>query len=142
MKESSIMTQQILEYISKAYNAQPEYLWLSTPTNAALRNQATGKWFGVLLGALPLKKLGMNSEKKSDVLNLKCDPMLSFALIDNKRIFQGYHMNKEHWISIRLDSGISFAELKSLVDMSFELVNTKASKPHKSIKSTPKKINK
>ena len=32
-------------------------------------------------------------------------------------------MNKEHWISLRLDSGITMDELGFLVDMSFRLVN-------------------
>lgn len=128
MKEITEMTQRILDYISETYNTSPEYLWLSTPANAVFRNQATGKWFGVLLGELPLKKLGVNSEERADVLNLKCDPLLSFTLVDDERVFPGYHMNKEHWISVRLDSTITFEELKMLVDMSYGLVNAKTSK--------------
>lgn len=119
------MTQQILEYIRDTYGAQPEYLWRATPTNAALRNSRTGKWFAALIGALPLSKLGLHTEDRADVLNLKCDPMLSYTLIDNERIFAGYHMNKEHWISVRLDGCVPIDELKALVDMSYALVNKK-----------------
>ncbi len=119
------MTQQILEYIKETYNTEPEYLWHATPTNAALRNNRTGKWFAVLMGSLPLNKLGLISEEREDVLNLKCDPMLSFTLVDNERIFPAYHMSKEHWISVRLDGCVPLEELKRLVDMSYTLVNKK-----------------
>ncbi|MBQ7999658.1 MAG: MmcQ/YjbR family DNA-binding protein [Ruminococcus sp.] len=119
------MTQQILEYIRDTYGAEPEYLWRATPTNAALRNNCTGKWFAALIGNLPLSKLGVKTDKRADVLNLKCDPMISFTLVDNERIFAGYHMNKEHWISVRLDGCVPVDELKALVDMSYEIVDNK-----------------
>lgn len=119
------MTHRILDYIEKIYNVVPEYLWLSTPANGALRNPRNGKWFAVLLGDLPKCKLGLPTDIKADVLNLKCDPMLTFTFVDNERIFRGYHMNKEHWVSVLLDGSVSFDELRMLVDMSYELVNSK-----------------
>ena len=119
------MTQQVLEYIKETYGAQPEYLWRDTPANAAIRNSRNGKWFAVLLGDLPLQKLGIETNQSADILNLKCDPMLNFSIVDNERIFPGYHMNKEHWISVRLDGCVDFNEIRMLVDMSYELVNGK-----------------
>lgn len=116
------MTEEILEYIRDAYGVEPEYLWSATPTNAALRNSKNGKWFGVLLGGLDKSKLAAGLSGKADVLNLKCDPMLSFSLIDGVRIFPGYHMNKEHWISVLLDGSLESEELRMLVDISYELV--------------------
>ena len=119
------MTRQILEYIKDTYNAEPEYLWQATPANAALRNNHTGKWFAVLIGNLPLNKFSLQTEERADILNLKCDPVLSFSLVDNERIFYGYHMNKEHWISVRLDGCVPLEELKMLTDMSYRLVDSK-----------------
>ncbi len=119
------MKYKMLEYIEKVYNVQIEYLWTSTPANGAFRNHRNGKWFAVLLGDLPKSKLGLKSDEKADVLNLKCDPMLNFSFVDNERIFKGYHMNKEHWISVLLDGSVSFDELRMLVDMSYELINSK-----------------
>lgn len=122
------MTQQILSYIKETYGVEPEYLWASTPDNAALRNRRNNKWFAALLKALPKQKLGIKSDEKADVLNLKCDPMLSFAVVDNVRIFPGFHMNKEHWISVLLDGLVDLEELKALVDMSYEIVDSKSKK--------------
>lgn len=119
------MKEKVLEYIEETYGAKPEYLWVSTPANAALRNPRNGKWFGVLLGQLPLCKLGVKTDGKADVLNLKCDPVMSFAVVDNERIFPGYHMNKEHWISVVMDGSVSLDEIKILLDMSYEMVDCK-----------------
>lgn len=122
------MKTEILRYIKDFYGVEVEYLWESSPENGALRNPNNKKWFAVLLGSLPKSKLGINSHEKADVLNLKCDPLFTFTVVDNIRIFPGYHMNKEHWISVLLDGSVELEELKLLVDMSFELVNRKKNK--------------
>ncbi len=119
------MKEEILQYIKGFYGVEVEFLWESTPENGALRNSKNKKWFAVLLCSLPKSKLGIKSEEKSDVLNLKCDPILSFAVVDNVRVFPGYHMNKEHWISVLLDGSMDIDEIKALVDMSYEIVDRK-----------------
>ncbi len=119
------MLARILEYTKERYKVEPEYLWVSTPQNGALRNPRNGKWFAVIIGGLAKSKLGLASDHKVTVLNLKCDPMLTFSFVDNERIFRGYHMNKEHWISVLLDGSVSMEELRMLVDMSYELVDRK-----------------
>lgn len=119
------MLARVLEYIKERYKVEPEYLWASSPQNGALRNPHNGKWFAVIIGGLAKSKLGLDSQQKVTVLNLKCDPMLSFSFVDNERIFKGYHMNKEHWISVLLDGSVQMEELLMLVDMSYELVNRK-----------------
>lgn len=123
-----MMKDKILEYIRETYNAEVEYLWASTPENGALRNPNNGKWFAVLIGNLPKYKLGVKSDETSDVLNLKCDPMLTCSFVDDKRIFKGYHMNKEHWISVLLDGSVAFDGICMLVNMSYELIEGKGIK--------------
>lgn len=127
------MKSEILEYIKDFYGVEVEYLWESTPENGALRNPNNKKWFAVLLGSLPKSKLGIKSDEKSDVLNLKCDPLFTFTVVDNFRVFPGFHMNKEHWISVLLDGSMPFEELKGLVDLSYELVDVKAKKKYKNL---------
>ncbi len=122
------MKTEILRYIKDFYGVEVEYLWETSPENGALRNPNNKKWFAVLLGSLPKNKFGIKSHEKADVLNLKCDPLFTFTIVDNIRIFPGYHMNKEHWISVLLDGSVELEELKMLVDMSFELVNRKKNK--------------
>jgi predicted DNA-binding protein (MmcQ/YjbR family) len=56
-------------------------------------------------------------------VNLKCDPDLALELRDRyEQVRPGYHMNKKHWNTVEIDSGIPDAELRKMIDHSYELV--------------------
>ena len=56
-------------------------------------------------------------------VNLKCDPDLALELRDRyEQVRPGYHMNKKHWNTVELDSGIPDTELRKMIDHSYELV--------------------
>src|SRR5947207_13170347 len=56
-------------------------------------------------------------------VNLKCDPDLALELRDHyEQVRPGYHMNKKHWNTVVIDSGIPDAELRKMIDHSYELV--------------------
>jgi len=55
--------------------------------------------------------------------NLKCDPDLALELRDcYEQVRPGYHMNKKHWNTVEIDSGISESELRQMIDHSYQLV--------------------
>jgi len=55
--------------------------------------------------------------------NLKCHPDLALELRDRyEQVRPGYHMNKKHWNTVEIDSGIQDAELHKMIDHSYELV--------------------
>jgi len=55
--------------------------------------------------------------------NLKCDPDLALELRDRyEQVRAGYHMNKKHWNTVEIDSGIPDTELRKMIDHSYELV--------------------
>src|SRR5437870_9699136 len=55
--------------------------------------------------------------------NLKCDPDLALELRDQyEQIQPGYHMNKKHWNTVEIDSGIPEAELRKMIEHSYDLV--------------------
>ncbi len=55
--------------------------------------------------------------------NLKCDPDLALELRDRyEQIRPGYHMNKKHWNTVEIEGGIPDAELRKMIDHSYELV--------------------
>jgi predicted DNA-binding protein (MmcQ/YjbR family) len=63
-------------------------------------------------------------------VNLKCDPDLALELRDRyEQVTPGYHMNKKHWNTVEIESGIPAAELRKMIDHSYELV----------VKSLPRK---
>ena len=56
-------------------------------------------------------------------VNLKCDPDLALDLRDRyEQIKPGYHMNKKHWNTVEIESGIPLVELRRMIDHSYELV--------------------
>ncbi|MDF3126038.1 MmcQ/YjbR family DNA-binding protein [Rheinheimera sp. 1928-s] len=56
-------------------------------------------------------------------LNLKCDPDQALALRDIfPAITPGYHMNKKHWNTLRLNETVPEQEIKRQIDQSRQLV--------------------
>lgn len=59
-------------------------------------------------------------------VNLKCDPDLALELRDRyEQVTPGYHMNKKHWNTVDIESGIPDAEIRKMIDHSYELVAKK-----------------
>ena len=55
--------------------------------------------------------------------NLKCDPDLALDLRDRyEQVQPGYHMNKKHWNTVEIDTGLSDSEVSKMIDHSYELV--------------------
>jgi predicted DNA-binding protein (MmcQ/YjbR family) len=62
--------------------------------------------------------------------NLKCDPDLALDLRDRyEQVRPGYHMNKKHWNTVEIESGIPDAELRMMIDHSYDLVIKGLPKP-------------
>ena len=56
-------------------------------------------------------------------VNLKCDPDLALDLRDRyEQVKAGYHMNKKHWNTVEIESGIPDIELRKMIDHSYKLV--------------------
>ena len=56
-------------------------------------------------------------------VNLKCDPDLALDLRDRyEQVRAGYHMNKKHWNTVEIESGIPDIELQKMIDHSYKLV--------------------
>lgn len=55
--------------------------------------------------------------------NLKCDPDRALELRDHyEQVRPGYHMNKKHWNTVELGTGVPAAEVRKMIDHSYELV--------------------
>lgn len=55
--------------------------------------------------------------------NLKCDPDLALELRDRYvEVLPGYHMNKKHWNTVVIDGAIPEAEIRKMIDHSYDLV--------------------
>ena len=110
----------VLKYVADKYGTQPEYLWKKTPNNAILRHLRNRKWYAVLI-TISKSSLGLKEEGEVEIINVKCMPELSGVLRQNPGYMPGYHMNKEHWLTIFLDGTVAEKEVYALIDHSFEL---------------------
>ena len=119
------MKETVKNFIKEQYGVSPEYLFSDSPDIAVFRNGRNRKWFGVIMGNIPKRKLGINSEERVDFINLKCDPLLSHSVVDKKGVFPAYHMNKTHWVSVLLDGTVDIEKIKSLIALSYDLIEKK-----------------
>ena len=114
--------QEVFAYCRQQYGTEPDYPWQDR--NAVLRHKDNNKWYAVIL-EVGREKLDLSGEGVVDVMNVKCDPILSGSLLGQPGYFRAYHMNKEQWISILLDGPQPENEIKSLIDLSFRMTQTK-----------------
>lgn len=115
--------QEVFDYVKQKYNALPDYPWADQ--NAALRHRENKKWYALIM-EVDREKLGLLDEGTVQVLNVKCDPMLIGSLRMREGFHPAYHMNKDKWISVRLDGSVPEDEIRSLIDGSYGLTAPKS----------------
>lgn len=89
---------------------------LAEPSSApgALIYKVMGKMFAIL------------STRRFEGVSLKCDPHLAEILREQySGIGHRYHLDRRHWISVRLDADVPLDEVERLAAQSYELVCAK-----------------
>ena len=124
--------EKIFAIAKKKYGTEPEYLWLSSPYNAVLRHTDNKKWYAILM-KVSRSKLGLSGDETVDILDIKCDPLMSGPLLMENGIFPGYHMHKGNWLTVLLDGTVDLKKIEWLLDLSYGLT---ASKKSRSIHNT------
>ena len=110
----------LIKYIKNKYNDDLEYLWKNFPNDAISRNKENNKWYGLLM-IIEENKLGIDSNKLIEIIDLRYQKEKIDEIIDDKNIFRGYHMNKNSWITIKLDESVEIKKIYELIDNSYEL---------------------
>lgn len=100
------------------FGAEAEYLWARYPEYCVFRHGHNRKWFAVLM-RVPAEKLCI-AGGQVDILDVKCDPMLSGSLLKKPGYLPAYHMNKSAWLTLLPDK-LPDSELYELISLSFEL---------------------
>ena len=125
--EETIMhtRQQVLDMALALPGATSDMPFNEDFDTTVLRHGDTGKWFGLIM-KVPGNKVGLDDNAPADILNLKCDPLLSYGLRqDNPDILPAWHMNKQLWISVRLAGRVPDDLLRALIQMSYDLTARK-----------------
>ena len=113
-------THEIIKYIKDKYNDDLEFLWEKFEDTAIWRNKQNNKWYGLLM-VISNRKLGIDSDEKVEAIDLRYQKGKTSQIIDNENIFPGYHMNKNSWITIKLNNSMSTADVCNLIDNSYNL---------------------
>ena len=121
-KEESFRDQ-IYNHVTKKYNSNIEYLWFKYPNYAVFRNDTNKKWYGIIMD-VPYKKLGIEKEGITDILNVKvADFLQKDLLIRQPGFLKGYHIARGNWVSVLLDGTVNKEQIFNLLDTSYVLVN-------------------
>jgi predicted DNA-binding protein (MmcQ/YjbR family) len=55
--------------------------------------------------------------------NVKCDPERAIELRERyEEVQPGYHMNKRHWNTVRMDGALRAKEMREMIDHSYAIV--------------------
>ena len=127
--EKIVKTEEIFEYVQKQYGTVPEYLWSKSPDSVVLRHK-NGKWYAVFM-TVEKSKLGLEGNDLVAIMDVKCDPEMTSMIIQTYGFLPGYHMNKQHWITILLEGSVSEAKILDFLDMSYDLIDGAGRKENK-----------
>lgn len=124
--ESTDLRSRLLAYVKETYGTEPEQQWKKYPKFLTLRNPS-GKWYGLIM-TIPWASLGLTRKGEIVVINLKLPPEEIEALTDHERYFPAYHMNKKYWLTVLLEGGAPWEDIRRLVDESYGLTAGRAKK--------------
>ena len=110
----------VINYVRDKYGDELEFLWKKFDDNAIWRRKDNNKWYGALL-IISKRKIGIDSDEKVEIIDLRINPQEVESVIDNKRYFPAYHMNKKSWITICLDGSLELEEIYRRIDDSYVL---------------------
>ncbi|NBI66981.1 MmcQ/YjbR family DNA-binding protein [Pseudoflavonifractor sp. 60] len=119
--------ERITQYAQDTFGTEAEYLWGDIPDGAVFRHPASRKWYALIMG-VSRSRLGLPGEKITDVLTVKCGPILSGSLLTEPGFLPAYHMNKTNWISVLLDETVPDEKIFPLLDLSYDSVAPKRRK--------------
>ncbi len=113
-------TNALIAHVKKTYGNELEFLWKKFSDNAVWRRTDTRKWYGVIL-TVPRKKLEGVSEEIVEILDFRIRPEEMQKVVDGKRYFPGWHMNKKRWCTVILDGTIPLEEICERLAESYAL---------------------
>lgn len=111
--------QRMMGYIQDRYAAEPEYLWAKYPNYAVFRQTASKKWFAIIMD-VTRKSLYLPGDGTTDVMDVKCGPVLVGSLLAQEGFLPAYHMSKGTWISILLNDTVPDEEIYPLLELSYD----------------------
>ena len=123
---------ELIGFIFDEYSVEPDYPFPMDDVTCVFRHIDNRKWFGIAM-VVPYRTIGISREGNVDILNVKCDPIMTGSLRGKPGFRPAYHMNKDRWITILLDGSAGKEDIAVLLDMSWQMtaVKIRMKKEHK-----------
>ena len=122
--DQSSQRERIIQHMQDTYGTEAEYLWADTPDSAVFRHPTSKKWYAAIL-SVRSNKLGLPGDKIVYVINIKCSSIMIGSLLGQEGFFPAYHMNKNNWVSVLLDSSVLDDQITPLLELSYDSVSPK-----------------
>ena len=111
----------VIGYVREQFGGELEYLWEKKfPGNAVWRRADNKKWYGIMF-SVSRRKFGMDSDEKTEAIDVRAAPGTLPSLINGTTHFPGWHMNKRHWLTVLLDGSVPAQDIFPLIDASYAL---------------------
>lgn len=111
--------EQLLHYVEGRFSVSPDYPW-EGEENYVLRHPGSRKWFAVGM-RVSYARLGLDVAGTAEVVDVKTGPLLMGSYLGQPGILPGYHMSKNHWLTILLDGTAKEELVKELLEISYDL---------------------
>ena len=120
------MTREEFEaFVYDRYNVKADYPFEEDFVTGVFRHGDSGKWFAIAMN-ISRSRLGLSGEGSVDVVNMKCAPEVIESIAGAEPgIYPAYHMNKEHWLTVAFDGGMSATNVQFLLALSYDLTAEK-----------------
>ncbi|MDK4530601.1 MmcQ/YjbR family DNA-binding protein [Kingella kingae] len=89
------------------------------PTYAVYRHSSNRKWFAIVM-QIAGTQIGLDDVDNLAVVNVKLLPEWITQLSGQHGFAPAYHMNKKHWLSVRLDNTLPSSQIVDLLKTGFE----------------------
>lgn len=122
----------VINHIKTEYGVEAEFLWPEKyPSYCVFRHRDNRKWFALVATiankSLDIKSKDAKNGRKNDeieIINLKFDKNQTYDFAETSdHIFPAYHMNKNNWITVVLDGGLSDEMIFELIRKSYLLTD-------------------
>ncbi|MCM1490619.1 MAG: MmcQ/YjbR family DNA-binding protein [Muribaculum sp.] len=108
--------EELREYALSLPKVEENQPWTEPQYEMLITYKVGGKWF-------------MLEDPDKKFIDVKCD---TETIVEMQSRYEGafpaWHMNKEHWLGVRLESDISDATIKQLIKDGYNLIVDKLSK--------------
>ncbi len=111
--------EELFAWAEDRFGVEPDWPW-EGDSSCVLRHRENGKWFGLIM-QVPRTRLGLEEPGDTDVLTVKCAPAVIGGLLTQPGFHRAYHMNKEQWITARMDGTVPPEDLERLLEFSWTL---------------------